>query len=253
MLVVHLHVAVEFFRPVALGADVLRGTELLERGGDGAVVGVEGVGDELVGAVDLGLDEPLGARADVALHAADAGVRAALVGDEFGVHRLVAHLAAKLDRLGIMVGLVAAEGAQHDEAHGAGAEQHHHAALRGVGEVEAPLVRHGGRVLDGPAALRPGAEEHQRQAGDQETRRDDVGEDAEVGVRVPLREVHPHQQREREQRPDGDDAADGADPVVEVRTGRGGRGRGGRGYGHGWEGGRAVTGPGSAQALNLRM
>ena len=69
--VVGVEVAVEFLRPVALFAGVLGGAEVLERGGVRPLVVVQRVGDELVGAVELGFDEPLHAGADVALDTVD--------------------------------------------------------------------------------------------------------------------------------------------------------------------------------------
>jgi len=76
---------------------------------------------------------------------------------------------------------------------------------------------HGGRVLYCPPALCPGPKKRKHQSGYKESGRDDVGEDSKVGVPVTLGEVHPHQQGEREQGPQGDNGADGAYPVVEMR------------------------------------
>ena len=117
-----------------------------------------------------------------------------------------------------MVGLVAAERAQHDERERAEPKDHQAPPLLRIGEIEPPLVRHRGRMLDRPATLRPGAEENERETDDQEAWRDDIGEDAEIRILVILREIHPHQEREREQRPRRHDRADGADPVVEIRA-----------------------------------
>jgi hypothetical protein len=179
---------------------------------------VQHVRDELVRAVDLRLHEPLGAGTDVALHAIHARVRAALVGDPFGIHRLVADLAAELRRLRVVVSLEAAEGAQYDKAERTAAEECDPAALFGFGKVEPPFVRLRGGVLDGPTPLRPRAEKHRRNPRDQETGRDDVSEDAEIRVRVARREIDPDEQREREQRADCEHAAARADPVVEMRA-----------------------------------
>ena len=72
-------------------------------------------------------------------------------------------------------------------------------------------------MLDRPSPLGPRAEEDQAESADQKARRDNIGEDAEVGIAIALHEIHPHQQRKREQCADGDDCARGADPVVEMR------------------------------------
>src|SRR5688572_2004285 len=100
---------------MTLLAGVLGGPEILHRRCDGAGIVVERVGDELVRAIELGLDEMLGTETDVARDAIYAGVRPALVGDELGVHRAMTDLAAKLVRFGVVIGLVAAERAQQDE------------------------------------------------------------------------------------------------------------------------------------------
>src|SRR5687768_16934171 len=116
-----------------------------------------------------------------------------------------------------MIGLIAAERAQHHEAGRAEAEEHDAASLRAVGKIEPPFVRLG-RVLERPAALRPCPEEYRRQARDQKTGRDNISENSEIWILVTLRKVDPHQQREREERADGEHTANCADPVVEMRT-----------------------------------
>ena len=128
-------------------------------------------------------------------------------------------LATKLYRFSVMIGLIAAEGAEHHEAHGAAAEKDDSAALRRVGKIQPPFVGHGRGVLDRPAALRPGAEAHDREARDEKSRRDQISEDAEVGIFFTLGEIHPNQEYEREQPTRGDDGTDGADPVIEMRAG----------------------------------
>jgi hypothetical protein len=56
-------------------------------------------------------------------------------------------------------------------------------------------------MLHHPTSLQPSADEGQQDSRNQKPRRNNVGEDAEVGILVPLGEVHPDQQREGEQRP----------------------------------------------------
>ena len=77
-------------------------------------------------------------------------------------------------------------------------------------------------MLDRPAALRPRAEEHRAEPGDEKHGRHDIGEDAEVRILVALREVDPDQQREREQRADGEDAANRAIQLLKCERGRAG-------------------------------
>jgi len=218
MVEAHVDVAVELLGPVAFFADVLRRPEVLDRRLDRPLVVGDRVGDELVHAVDLRLEKPLRARADVAFHAIDARVRAAFVGHELRVHRPMADLPAELHRLGILVGLVTAKRAQQQKSHGADPEQREHPALFAIGEIQPPLVRLRRRMLDGPASLRPRAEDDDRESGDQEARRDEIRQNSEIWIPIALREIHPHQEREREQRPRRQHDADRRDPVVEVRT-----------------------------------
>ena len=114
------------------------------------------------------------------------GVGAALVGDPLGVHRLVADLAAKLVRFGVVECLEATKRTQHEEADGTGAEQDDQPALLGVGKVEPPFVGLSGGVLDRPAALGPRTEKHHRETGDQEAGCHQIGEDAEIRILVSL-------------------------------------------------------------------
>ena len=62
---------------------------------------------------ELGLDEPVRAGADVAIHAADAGVRRALVGRELRSHHAVAGLAAELRGLHHLDTLERRDGKDH--------------------------------------------------------------------------------------------------------------------------------------------
>ena len=91
-----VQVADELLGPVALLAGFLGRTQVLDRRGHRARIFVERGRVELVGAGNLGFDEPVGARADVAFHARHPGVGAVLVGDQFRFHHRVAGLAAEL-------------------------------------------------------------------------------------------------------------------------------------------------------------
>ena len=101
-----------FLPPVAALAGLLGRAAVALVEADRPLEVAEGGMLELAHAVDLGLEVGGGARADVAGDAIDLGVLGVLVGRELRVHRLVAGLAAEGDRLGDVVGLVAAEGGQ---------------------------------------------------------------------------------------------------------------------------------------------
>ena len=73
---------------------------------------MEGDFNELLGAVDLGIDIRLSAGADVAVDAGDVGVRGDLVGRKLRLHH-VAGAAAELRRIHVLRAVIAGRG--HDE------------------------------------------------------------------------------------------------------------------------------------------
>ena len=107
----------ELGRPVALFAGAARRAQRVHGRRDRARVQVERDCDQLPGARDLRLHEPLGARADVAAGAADAHVRRALEGGVLGLHDLVAGHAAELGRVHVVDGLEGQAGGQREHRH----------------------------------------------------------------------------------------------------------------------------------------
>jgi hypothetical protein len=201
---------------MALFAGVLSRPQILHRGVDRPVIVVENIGDQLVRAVDLGLDEMLRAGTDVTLDARHPGVGPALVGHELRVHRGMANLAAKLGRFRVVKRLETAKRTEADEEDCAGAERHQALPLLPVGKIQAPLVRHRLRMFDRPAALRPRAEKHHPQTGQQKARRHDIGEDTEIRILVAAHQIHPRQKEKRKESAQCHHTADSTDPVVKV-------------------------------------
>ena len=104
----------------------------------------------------------------MALDAVDAGVGALAVCDQFGVHGLVADLAAELYGFRVVVGLVAAEGREKKEESGAAAEDVEMAALLRIVQVELPPIGSLACVAERVSPLQPGADEDDRESRDQE-------------------------------------------------------------------------------------
>ncbi len=170
----HLLVADELLRPVALLAGLARGAQIVDRRRNGPRVAVHRDGPDLPQAVDLGLDEPVGALADVALDAGHAGVGGDLVGGPLRMHDAVAELAAEARGLRRLVGPVAAESEQQE--HERARDQH---AERGVevlalGQIELEMDVPGALLRLAPHAVAP-VEEPQRNQRDAE--QEDRGEE----------------------------------------------------------------------------
>ena len=151
--------------------------------------------------------------------------RVFLVGKEvLGIHvdiaveffRPVAFLAGVLGRAEVLDR--SRDGPLVVEYHAARAKNDERPAMLLIRKIQTPPVRRLSGVLDLPAPLRPRAEKTKDDTNDQETRHDEVGKDAKVGILLPLREIHPYQQRERKQRGDRQHTANGADPIIKKRT-----------------------------------
>ena len=209
-------VADEFLRPMALLAGFLRRAQVFDRRGDRARVFVKGRGVKLVGAGNLGFDEPRRSGADVTLRAGNAGVRAVLVSDQFRLHHRVAGLAAELDRSGEMIGVVAAHGAEQQENQAPADEEAEHTAVARAREID-DHHRHqpAGAMQLAPFAQR--ADDHQHQPHHREPRRHDVRQNADVRVRERRHRVQQEQQEERKQAADDDDQPGQTEPVAQQR------------------------------------
>src|SRR3954469_3645224 len=102
-------------RPMALLARILSGPKILDWSFDRPILSVRNYANELLHPVQLGLHISSCAMPHMALHAINLRVRRMLIGHEFRLHRCVASLSAKLDRFGIAVGLIAADGSEHQK------------------------------------------------------------------------------------------------------------------------------------------
>ncbi len=214
-LVEHLElVADELLRPVALLAGLARRAQVVDRRRDRRRIEVEGDRDQLPGAGELGLDEPAGARADVAVDAAHAGVGAALEGGVLGRHHRVAGLAAEGGGVHHLDRLVGGDRHDHDVDDGQGEEEQEAVAGRVLVEVEDRELR--ARGHQGPPRAAQ-ADRDQQQPGHEQARDDQVGEDAEVGVAVQPEHVEAEEDQEDDRRGGGDGAAGEADRVAGER------------------------------------
>ena len=84
----------------------------------------------------------------MALGAGNPGVGPIAVGNVFGLHDPVAGLAAKLDGLGEMVGLVGPEGGDEQEQHAAREEKAQQPSVAGEGEVNPQCRQRAGGLED---------------------------------------------------------------------------------------------------------
>src|SRR4030095_3308136 len=138
-------------------------------------------GIDLVGTRQFGFHKPGCSGSDVTFNALYTGVGPILVGHQLRLHDGMAGLAAKGDRLGKMVGVVAADGADQKEKHTCGDEDSHDAAVPGTGEVYHQTRNQSGGAAK-PSSLEDGAENRKPQPEKQESGSDEIGEDAEVRI-----------------------------------------------------------------------
>ena len=217
-------VAHELVRPVALLAGLARRAQVVDGHGDRPRVEVERHRDELPGAGELGLHEPVRARADVALHALHPRVRRALVGRVLGLHHRVAGGAAELRRLHHLDALVGARPPRIISVDDRSAARKTRTLRRTRSTLRsrpAAVVRRLPRPAAAVAhALAPEAERDQRQPEDEDAGDDQEGEDAEVRAAVVADEVEREQRDEQDRADRGEDGAGQADRVARDRARR---------------------------------
>ena len=140
-----------------------------------------------------------------------------LVSDQFGFHDSMTGLAAELDGLGVMIGMIAAEGGNEQETNGADEEKAHQPTIARAGQID--LQRESGGASK--ATEFPPAQQNPQncQAGSdhQEAGRDQVGQYANVGIGRVRQCVEQQQQQERKEAPQSDDAAGQRKPVAEEK------------------------------------
>src|ERR1043166_793431 len=100
-----------------------------------------------------------------------------LRGDPLRLHRDVAGLPAKLDRLRVMVGLVTAKRSQEEKHHRAAGEEQQQPAIPWPGEVDLNLERALSRQAFSPSGQERSEQGDNRSENEKE-RRNDVGETA---------------------------------------------------------------------------
>ena len=136
--------------------------------------------------------------------AGDPRMRSVLVGHQLGFHDRVAGLAAELDRLGKIVGIVAAHRREEEEEHRAGKKSRHSPAIAGTGKINL----HHWQKAAGAAAFAPLAQQpdqRQEKPQKQKSRGDDVGENADVGIGEMRDGIQNEQQEKGEQAADHND------------------------------------------------
>src|SRR4030095_28412 len=109
-------------RPMAFQADLLRRPRFI-RDVDRPIEVAEPRVVQLFYTIALGLEVSSRAGTNMAFDTRDLGMRSALRSNKLRLHWHMAALAAKIDRLRVLVGLVAAEGSQKKKADGTEREQ----------------------------------------------------------------------------------------------------------------------------------
>ena len=205
----------EALRPVALLARLAGRAEVVDGRRDRLGVGLEGDREDLARAGELGFHEPGGAFADVALDAADAGVRRAAVGRELRGHHGVAGLAAELDGVHHLQPLVGGEADDRRVQEGRGDDERRDAA-----DLRRPEVDRRGR-LGGPAGLlvtpplQDVARGNQEEPGHEEAGQDQEKDDPGVGMPVPAAKKLDHpEEHHRDSGRRRDDDTRLAEPVL---------------------------------------
>ncbi len=210
----------ELLRPVALLAGFPRRAQVLDRRMDRPTEGVERHGQHLAHAADLRLHVPVGARADVAGGAADAGVRRVQVAGVLGVHDRVADLPAKLRRVGVVVPLVTADRNQGQDNESPEREDHEQPAMVRVVGIKVRQPRPFGDFRVEPPSFP--ALEHRAQGDQGQPRDQNRGKHQErpqPGVRV-AGGLHQLDQLEADEEKYGERGQDDAgfrDPVLPNR------------------------------------
>ena len=171
---------IEFFRPVALLAGLLRRAQIVDGSGDGARISFEGSGKNLPCSGQLGFHVPRGAGADVALHAGNAGVRRELIGSVFRSHHGVTELTAELDGVSELIGFVTADGAHHDKDTEKAQKKCSRAALAGIIQINLGIKRGAFGTGRFPALFSPIANQNEQQTRDQESGHHHESENADV-------------------------------------------------------------------------
>ncbi len=189
-------------RPVTLLTGFPRRAQIVQRRRDGPRIEIEGNGNQLPGAIEFRFDEPVGARADVAVRAGDARMRRARMRRVLWLHHRVAGGPAELDGFHHVDALVG-RARDDDDVEDRGAEEDQHPAARRR-QVEVEYGQQGNilaaRQIVQLASPEYDADGNQDQAEDEEHRQDQVGQDAEIRSTLETPELHPEQRHDQNQR-----------------------------------------------------
>ena len=130
-----------------------------------------------------------------------------------GAHDGVAELSAESDGIGEVVGLVAADHAHADEHDDESEEEGDSSALAGVGKIETDVGR-GAFGFETLAARIESSKDGKREAEHQESGRDHVGKNADIGTGVGRSEVDEKQKQDVAESHDSQRKADDRDRIA---------------------------------------
>ncbi len=213
-------VADELRRPVALLAGLAGRAQVVDRRGNRPRVEVERHRHDLPRARQLGLDEPVGAGADVALDALDPGVRRALVGRVLGLHHGVAGRAAELGRVHHLDALVGRGRQDHqvDRGHDQEGDDDPPRTVEIQIEDGERRWRRTGLPSDPLApALAVDTPRDQQESQREERRQHQVGQDAHVRVAAVAHQLDGEQRDDQDPAGRGDGGAQQADRAARDR------------------------------------
>src|SRR6185437_11797856 len=180
----------EFLWPVALLARLARGPQIVNGRFYRMIEIARHNANKLVYPVHLCFYECVCSVADMAFNAGHFRMRRGLVGSEFRLHRRMAGLAAKRDRLAYLITLVATDRSAQQEDNTDSAEDEQPPAFRRVGKIDGePAARFFAVDLSGVPPLKPRAQSHDSQSEKQKTGRDDVGENAKIWIAVMSKKI----------------------------------------------------------------
>jgi hypothetical protein len=186
-------------RPVAVQADLLR-RACLSCDFDWATEVAAHRVVELLYAVELGLEVRGCARTDVSRHTLDTGVSGVLIRYELRLHRHMAVLTTKVDRLGVLVRPVTAERRQKKKAHSTQREQRENPPVTFPRQIDLQntvlLFNLWQATLR--AFVQDRAEESEREAKKEKERCDNIREDADVRILRRCEEINGEEKNKSE-------------------------------------------------------
>ncbi len=173
---------------------------------------------KLVDAVELGFQIPFGPGTDVALDASDAGVGRLEIGRVFRLHRHMTRRAAKLNRVGVLISLIAADCGTEEKNQRPADERAQQFPVARTGQVD--RQRQGHWFLP---ALHPETDNHQRDAEKEKNGRKNIDQNPHVGIAVGKKQFRGEQEQAGKHAAGGDQRADKAQPVAKQTLARGRR------------------------------